>query len=117
MYSSSENERRYDESCSDTFCYQTIIQQRLLTFGYICSPNIFNSSFNKPFQSYPCGYTFLVTDSAYNFSMIHFINFNRSNRFLVVMDWAMRNKCSAAQKNSSSYVCKSKYSECQNAKV
>jgi len=115
MYSNIHN-IHYD-SCSGTFCCQTPIQHRLSEFVYVCGSNIMQDNYTKPFESYPCGYTFLVKDGAYDFSITDLINFNRSNTFPVVVDWAVGNTCQAAQKNASSYECKSKYSECHNAKV
>jgi len=105
------------DDCSGSFCCETPIQHRLSEFGYISASNIFNKNYTKPYQSYPCGYTFLVKEGAYNFSMTDLINFNRTKTFPVVVDWAVGNTCRAAQKNTSSYACKSKYSECHNAKV
>ncbi|XP_047172936.1 wall-associated receptor kinase 2-like [Vigna umbellata] len=106
----------HDESCSGTFCCETPIQHRLSDFYYSCGANIFDyNSTDEAFQSYPCAYTFLVKEGAYNFSMTDFINFNTSNSFPVVVDWAVGNTCLDAQKNASSYACKSNYSECHNA--
>ncbi|QCE15698.1 Wall-associated receptor kinase [Vigna unguiculata] len=107
----------HDDSCSGNFCCETPIQHRLSEFIYICASNIFEENYTKPYQSHPCSYTFLVKEGAYNFSMTDLINFNRTKMFPVVVDWAVGNTCRAAQKNTSSYACKSKYSECHNAKV
>jgi len=118
VYSGLEKEPTNDDSCSGNFCCQTPIQQRLSEFIYYCSANIFNSNFTQPFQSYPCGYAFLVKEGAYNFSMADLVNFYSSNNtFPVVMDWTVGNTCLDAQNNASSYACKAKYSECRNAEV
>ncbi|KAG2399809.1 Wall-associated receptor [Vigna angularis] len=118
FYSSDLYNKTHDESCSGTFCCETPIQHRLSEFYYACAANIFDyNSTRREFLSYPCGYTFLAKEGAYNFSMRDFINFNRSNTFPVVVDWAVGNTCLDAQKNASSYACKSKHSECHNAEV
>jgi len=72
---------------------------------------------NKTFQSYPCGYAFLVKEGGYIFSMANLHNFNSSSTFPVVMDWAVGNTCLDAKNNASSYACKSNHSECDNAEV
>lgn len=118
IYNSSIYNMTHDESCSGSFCCETPIQHRLSKFHYTCVANIFDyNSTQEPFQSYPCGYTFLVKEGAYNFSMTDIKNFNTKNTFPVVVDWAVGNTCLEAQKNASSYACKSNYSECQDATV
>ncbi|KAK7353257.1 hypothetical protein VNO80_18698 [Phaseolus coccineus] len=109
-----EKEPPHDESCSGSFCCETPILQRLSEF-YIYSINISIDDMKNTFESYPCGYAFLVKEGGYNFSMENLRNFKSSNTFPVVMDWAVGNTC--AKKNASSYACKSNHSECYNAEV
>ncbi|KOM41495.1 hypothetical protein LR48_Vigan04g169300 [Vigna angularis] len=118
IYNRSIYNMTHDESCSGSFCCETPIQHRLSEIYYACAANIFDfNSTIRQFLSYPCGYTFLAKEGAYNFSMSDFINFNTSNTFPVVVDWAVGNRCPAAPKNASSYACKSKDSDCHNAKL
>ncbi|PIN19038.1 hypothetical protein CDL12_08281 [Handroanthus impetiginosus] len=97
--------------CNGLGCCQTTIpkdiwhfQVDLYSFGNYTNVSDFNR----------CGYGFVVEESVF-FSPENLTNLRDVKEFPMVVDWGIENKsCLEAQKNTSSYACKSSNSECSD---
>lgn len=66
----------------------------------------------------PCGYAFVAEEGYYNFSSTDLwdLQFQTHGKFPVVLQWSVGNQsCQVAEKNKSTYACRSEYSECINS--
>ncbi|KAM7507803.1 hypothetical protein LguiA_018256 [Lonicera macranthoides] len=91
-------------SCSGIGCCQTSIPDGVQDFSISVGSFYGHDgiwSFNK------CSYAFVVEEERYNFSSTDLFKLKSSDKFPVVLDWAVgETACGEARKNASSYVCR-----------
>ncbi|KAL2467606.1 Wall-associated receptor kinase 2 [Forsythia ovata] len=106
----SDKDNLVDGTCSGSGCCQMPIPKDVwrveVTLGSFANyTNVWN--FNN------CSYGFLVEESTFRFSPRNLSSLRNVEKLPMVVDWAIGNgTCEDAQKNVSSYACKSMNSEC-----
>ncbi|XP_052152954.1 wall-associated receptor kinase 2-like [Oryza glaberrima] len=106
-------------SCSGIGCCQTAIPKGLQDYTVFFSKRLNTSA--SMYSATRCSYAVLMDSSDFNFSTSYLtsLEFNTTygGRAPMLLDWAIRtaNNCDEAQKNLTSYVCKSDKSECINS--
>ncbi|XP_057804945.1 putative wall-associated receptor kinase-like 16 [Salvia miltiorrhiza] len=99
-------------TCAGLGCCQTSIPKnvRRVSIKMGSTNNYTDVRFNK------CGYSFVVEESSFAFSLQTLTSLRQVERLPMVVDWAIGNtSCAEAKANSSSYACKSVDSECYEA--
>ncbi|XP_059629582.1 putative wall-associated receptor kinase-like 16 [Cornus florida] len=100
-------------SCSDRGCCQTSIPQGSRDF-VVAVTSMKNHSTVMDFN--PCGYGFVVEETAFSFSSLDLKDLQKRETVPVVLDWAVGNEtCEEAMKNSSNYACQASRSRCYNS--
>ncbi|KAK4761712.1 hypothetical protein SAY87_029596 [Trapa incisa] len=90
-------------SCAGVGCCQTSFPSNMGVYN-ISLKSYYNHTHVHDFN--PCGYAFVAADGYFNFSTVSLKNITQK-RMPAVLDWAIGNeKCEAAKRNISSYMCK-----------
>lgn len=91
-------------TCSGIGCCQISIPGNLLNYN-ITVTSIGNHTNIWDFN--PCGYSFLVEQDSFNFSIANLTNIKNTTLVPSLHDWAIQNQtCKEAKSNSTSYACK-----------
>ncbi|XP_073111398.1 wall-associated receptor kinase 2-like isoform X3 [Elaeis guineensis] len=104
-------------ACSGIGCCQTSIPKGINFYNVTFDGNFNNS---RVWDFNPCSFAVLAESNWFKFSTayINTTDFNRTNggRAPMVLDWAIGNEtCEVAQRNTTSYACLSKHSDCFNS--
>ncbi|XP_038972486.1 wall-associated receptor kinase 2-like [Phoenix dactylifera] len=104
-------------SCSGIGCCQTTIPKGINYYEVTFDGNFNNSRVGK-FN--PCSYAVLAEVNWFNFTTAYVttseLNETNGGRAPAVLDWAIGNEtCEVAQRNTTSYGCRSEHSDCFNS--
>ncbi|KAE8124828.1 hypothetical protein FH972_019676 [Carpinus fangiana] len=100
-------------SCNGIGCCQTSIPKQMTSF-IVVTGNINDHNAVDNFN--PCSFGFVVEEKAFNFSSLDLRNLQDRESVPVVLDFSVGNEtCLDAQKNLTTYACKSKHSYCCNS--
>ncbi|PIN19035.1 Serine/threonine protein kinase [Handroanthus impetiginosus] len=99
-------------SCTGLGCCQMTIPKEI-SFVKVKLGSFDNYTYVNDFNN--CGYGFVVEESVFSFSPENLTNLRDVKKLPMVVDWGIKNEsCLEAQKNASSYACKSGNSECSD---